>query len=164
MNLTSAGKHPRLFLPVPEGVTWQLVIIGPNLHEAVVDPQVRLRVRALVMPTVEHMMWIEGIMLEETPAGATLKPVSVKSMVSPIGLPVVLAHYEVLGPEGTLFEERVGAFYAILHNRAEVVVHLRGGATWKDRGPALLPFILSGQIDWPEYDDELIVTQLGKEL
>lgn len=164
MNFTRVGKHPRLFLPVPDGVAWRLVIIGPNLHEAVVDPQVRLRVRALVKPTVEHMMWIEGIMLEETPAGATLKPIAVQSLTSAIGLPVVLAHYEVLGPEGTLFEERVGAFYAILHNRAEVVVHLRGGATWQDRGAALLPFILSGQIDWPEYDDQLIATQLGIEL
>jgi len=160
MNFMNPERHPRLHLPLPPDAAWRLRFLGPNLHEADVDEHVTIRVRALVAPSVEHTLWVEGIMREDLPSDVTLKPIAVQSMTSPIGWPLVFAHYEIHGPDGRVLEERAGAFYAIVHGRAEVVARLRG-VTWRDREAQLKPYLISATVDWPDYDDDLVITQLG---
>ncbi len=161
MKLANPLKEPRLALPVPAGVAWRVTLLGQTLQEAVIAPDVSLRVRALVVPSLEYSEWIEGIMLEDAPPGTTLQPIAVQPTTSPNGLPVVVAHHRLVDAAGTRIEERIGAFYAVLHNRAEVVVRLRGNAAWSDHEAELRPYLLSGAIEWPEYEDDLVITQLG---
>jgi hypothetical protein len=161
MKLANPMKEPRLALPVPAGVDWRVNMLGQTLQEATIAPDVTLRVRALVVPSIEYTEWLQGIMLEDAPVGTTLKPINVQSMTSPNGLPLVYAHHELLDAAGARIEERIGAFYAVVHNRAEVVVRIRGSATWSDHETVLRPYILSGTIEWPEYEDDLLATQLG---
>ena len=88
--------------------------------------------------------------------GAQLQRVSEESLCSATGLPLIFAHARILTADGQLFEERAGAFYAVLHNRAEVVAHLRGGATWSSYNAQLKPYMLSAQIEWPDFTDDLL--------
>lgn len=159
--LSKPSKHPRLLLPQREGSIWRVAHQGPNLHDVEIDEHVLLRVRTLVAPSAEHTMWIEGILREGAPAGAQLQRVSEESLCSATGLPLIFAHARILTADGQLFEERAGAFYAVLHNRAEVVAHLRGGATWSSYSAQLKSYMLSAQIEWPDFTDDLLVTQLG---
>lgn len=161
MQLNNPLSQPRLRLAVPAGETWHVTDLGPNLHDIRIDAHVHVRGRALVVPTAEHTLWIEGVLLEDTPAGSTLKILAMESLQSAVGMPVVFAHAEVIGPDGQRFEERAGAFYAVVHNRAEVVARLAGEATWAAHAGVLKPFLLAGEIDWPAYGAALVITQLG---
>ena len=154
-------KQPRLLLTMPEHAAWRVRMIGQNLHEADIDAGVTLRVRALVDPTVEYTEWVEGIMLEDAPPGTVLRCVARQPRTSSAGLPVVFAHYQLLDGNQRAIEERAGAFYAVVHNRAEVVVRVRPPAAWSAYATALEPYLMSGAILWPDASDELLMTQLG---
>jgi hypothetical protein len=159
MRLTNLLKEPRLALPPPPA-SWEVRLLGQTLQEAIVTPNVTLRVRALVVPTLEYTEWLEGIMLEDAPVGTTLKSFMTRPITTANGLPAVLAHHALLDSAGAELEERVGVFYAVVHNRAEVIVRLRG-TTWTEHEAELSPYILAGSIEWPEYEDDLVITQLG---
>lgn len=161
MYVANPDKHPRLYLPMPEGVAWQVLKHGPNLMETIVDDNVVIQVRAMVAPTIEHTLWVEGLMLERATPGSTLVRKSLVPQLSTRGWPVVVAHYEVFGPDGKLEEERAGAFYRIVHNRAEVMVRMRNGVTWKQREAELLPVLLAAHVEWPDAQHDMIYTQLG---
>ncbi len=160
MKLINPLKEPRLALPLPPA-SWSVRLLGATLQEATVSPNVILRVRALVIPSLEYSEWIEGIMLEDAPAGTHRKSVVTQAITTPNGMPAVFAHHILLDAQGTPFEERAGVFYAVVHNRAEVVARFTGGATWAEHDAELRPYMLSGAIEWPEYEDDLVITQLG---
>jgi hypothetical protein len=159
MRIENPEKHPRLALSVPG--EWALRHIGPNLHESIVDDDVTMQVRAMVAPTIEHTEWIEGIMLEHMAPGCRLRRLALEPTTSHFGWPVVFAHYDVLDLVGDKVEERAGAFYRIVHNRAEVVVRLRNGVSWADRAEELRPIIMHGHVEWPSYEHDLLYTLLG---
>lgn len=162
MRLVHPNKHLRLLLPAPEGASWAIRHVGTNLTEADVEPGVMLRVRAQVAPSIEHLAWIEGVMREDLAPGHTIEAISVASRTSARGWPVAIAHYVVKdGARVQPVEERAGVFYAIVHTRAEVVVRFTNGITWAQKRAQLEPYMLSAHVQWPEYDGDLLYTQLG---
>ena len=128
-----------------------------------VAPGVVLRVCWVEPLPADHIYWVESALGEDLPAGARLVRVAVTARPTATGLPMVFAHYQVQGPAGALLEERVGAFYRILHDGAEARVRLRDGARWSQHAPVLGPLLDGGLIAWPRYQADLIYTLLGME-
>jgi hypothetical protein len=143
---------------------YEVETIGKNLTMIVVDPDVTVQVRAMVAPTVDHMIWIEGLMREDLAPTVVLKPITVEPTLSKLGWPVVFAHYEIDDEAGNLIEERAGAFYRLVHNHAEILVRLRNGVRWKDRAELLKPAIMSAHVHWPYHENDFLYTLLGFEV
>jgi hypothetical protein len=160
MRIANPEKHPRLSLYL-RGEMKQL---GYNLTEITVDKDVTVQVRAMVAPTIDPTIWIEGLMREHLPPAARLEPVSVAPTVSEHGWPVVFAHYRIFDQAGHPLEERAGAFYRIVHNNAEVLARLRNGVRWSDREATLKPEMMSAHVNWPHYEHDLLYTLLGFQL
>src|SRR5215831_5550552 len=108
MAIENPTKHPRLRLMVP--AQWGVRQLGPNLTEIDVDPDVVIQVRAMVVPTLDERMWIEGLMLEHMPPGSRLERIVYQAQQSTRGWPVVFAHYAIFDETGAPLEERAGAF------------------------------------------------------
>jgi hypothetical protein len=162
MRIVNPSRHPRLSLRI-ENIS-EFRHIGPNLTETIIDPDVTVQVRAMVAPTVEHMIWIDGLMREHLAPTVVLKPITIEPTLSELGWPVVFAHYEIHDETGSLLEERAGAFYRLVHNHAEVLVRLRNGVRWKDRAALLKPLIMSAHVHWPYHENDLLYTLLGFEV
>jgi hypothetical protein len=161
MRIVNASRHPRLSLRI-EGIS-DFRPIGPNLTETNIGPDVTVQVRAMVAPTAEHMIWIEGLMREHLAPTVVPKPITVEASLSELGWPVMFAHYEIYDEKGSLIEERAGAFYRLVHNHAEILVRLRNGVRWKDRAAQLKPLIMSAHVHWPFHENDLLYTLLGFE-
>jgi hypothetical protein len=150
-------RHPRLKLSWPS--EWQSRVLGPNLTEVTIDRDVSLQIRLMVPPVVDFVTWIEGAMREHLSPQTKLTRMTLASSESHDGWPVVFAHYKV--DDGAEHEQRVGAFYRIIYNSAEVVLRLRNGVSWGDREAELRPLLLSGTVEWPVYEEHLLWTLLG---
>ncbi|MGN6107547.1 MAG: hypothetical protein ACTHU0_20725 [Kofleriaceae bacterium] len=141
--------------------SWSGRELAPNYTEVVVDSDASIRIRSQVALPPDYGFWIDHVMKEDVPVDcqAVLRG-ELEHLRSEQGWPVVLARYEVRLPSHEIVEERVGVFYRILHDGAEVVARCRG--SWlTSRFPELRAILLGGRVIWPTNDAVLLYTLLG---
>lgn len=143
-------RHPRFRLDVPS--TWPKLDVGVHFTRYTVDENITLNVRWMTHLVIDDSVWIEDVMREGLGQSATLSMVAREPTLSDKGWPMVFAAYNA--KDGNVSEERVGAFYRIVHTQGEAVFHLRNGARWQDHAATLRPLLLAGHVDWPIYQEQ----------
>lgn len=154
-------EHPRLSLALPPEWQSKATDSDPSLTEVAIAPNLLLEIRRLVSLPVDNAFWVESVMRRNAPPDCQLERIALENTPSDTGLPTIFAHYELRDQAGELLEERVGAFYRIIHNGAEVVVRLLDGARWSEHASTLRPVLMGGEIAWPSSESVLVYTLLG---
>jgi len=156
---TAADRHPRMVVLLP--AAWITRELAPNETDVHIDDDASLRIRSQLALPPDYGFWIAQSMSRDVPIGgrATLRG-DIAHLLSEHGWPVALAHYDIYSEAGELVEQRLGAFYRILHDGAEVVARCHGARS-AERLAELRKLLLAGLIGWPTSDASLLYTLLG---
>lgn len=150
-------RHPRFRLDAP--ATWPKLDLGVHHARYLVDENTSLHVRWMTHLVVDDREWVEEVMSE----GFTSPVLTMRAYeptLSDRGWPMVFAAYNIT--DGTVTEERVGAFYRIVHTYGEAVFRIANGAKWESMAATLRPVLLAGHVDWPVYQEQdLLYPLLG---
>jgi len=129
---------------------WSVKPVSPSLVQIDVDPTLTIRMRpALPLPAGVHT-WIEGAMLENAEPNATPRLVRNEKQTSEFGWPISIAEYAFVDASGAFVEHRLGVFYRLLYNGAELVARFRERGAFEARGPDVLARFLRAGVVWPD--------------
>lgn len=130
--------------------TWTATLRSQNLVEIEPEPGLVIRMRAAVPLPAGVVTWISGVMREDAPANASAREVrATRVQTSRHGWPVSISEY-VFERMGEIVEHRLGVFYRLLYNGAELVLHARDSARYAAEAPAILERFLAGGVAWPQ--------------
>ncbi len=149
----------QLVVSWPDG--WPVRHRSVSTHEILIEDHVTVRVRPAIPLPGGIATWIEGAMSEELPPGAVARQVHERRRQSTWGWPVSLVDYVVEDGAGQVIEQRFGAFFRLLYNGAEVVVHGRDRARYAAMLPLITAMILDAPIDWPRAEQHTLHGLLG---
>lgn len=128
---------------------WEVRTLSPNLTEIVIDPTLVIRMRAAIPLPAGITTWTDGELAADAPAGTVVRPTRATRQESVWGWPVSICGAELVDAAGTVVEERLGVFYRLLYNGAEVVVRGCDRARFAAEAPGLLERFLRAGVAWP---------------
>ena len=140
----------RLFIEWP--ADWQFTALAPSLAQIIVPPEEPvIRYRPAIPLPAGVQTWVERVMTEDHPADAVARQVQYDKQTSTWGWPVAISRY-VFEAHGGIVEERVGVFFRVLYNGAEVVVRGRDRARLAEVLPRVMELVLGAPVRWPDAD------------
>jgi hypothetical protein len=139
--------------------TWTVNVL-PNFTEVIVTPELTIRERSIALPA-DVASWMHAVMIEDAPADTESRVVSATKQQSNHGWPISVMHYTFEDDAGTVVEERIGTFYRLLYNLAEVVVRAKQPAQLPAELPRIQELVLAAKVAWARHPASTLHGLLG---